>query len=57
MKKTTIIALLLAGQMGAMAQSINFHMTDGTVVTLNSSAKTITITGLRPRRGTIISLQ
>ena len=27
------------------------------VVTLNSSAKTITITGLRPRRGTIISLQ
>ena len=37
MKKTTIIALLLAGQMGAMAQSINFHMTDGTVVTLNSS--------------------
>ena len=27
------------------------------VVTLNTTAKTITITGLRPRRGTIISLQ
>jgi hypothetical protein len=37
MKKTIIIALLLAGQMGAMAQSINIHKTDGTSVQINAS--------------------
>ena len=32
-----IIALLLAGQMGAMAQSINIHKTDGTSVKISAS--------------------